>query len=390
MSDEEHKGAGPGKGPGADPDPKPVTYWDYVKVEELLSLQNGVADSEESLTNDEVLFITIHQIDELWFKLLLRELQVTRDFFAQDYVPDTALGAAVRGFARMSEILRHAANHFSLMETMTTRDYMGFRDKLYPASGFQSAQLREIEILMGLSRDERIPLGHETYMQALRHADGSESRAYQRVQARLDDPPSLNQALLAWLSRTPIEGSQPGDDGDHAVVTDFVEKYLGSQQREMESLAERAISFAMTEEDEQRLAERYRKEVESARAHMTAQDVAEEDRFRTMRTRAAILFIESYREHPLLAWPRAVVDAAVTLEQSFIVFRQRHARMVERLIGNRTGTGGSAGVQYLDRTALEYRVFKELWATRTLLIRKDALPEIDGTETYGFRYEPGR
>ncbi|MEM9405647.1 MAG: tryptophan 2,3-dioxygenase family protein [Acidobacteriota bacterium] len=370
--------------------PKPVTYWNYVKVEELLALQNGVAESEESLGNDEVLFITIHQIDELWFKLLLRELQATRDFFAQKYVPDTALGAAVRGFARMSEILRHAASHFSLMETMTTRDYMGFRDKLYPASGFQSAQLREIEILMGLSRDERIPLGHETYMQALRHPDGSESDAYRRVQARLDDPPSLNEALLAWLARTPIEGSEPDDDGDDEVVTEFVEKYLASQKREMESLAERAISFALTAEDEQRLADRYRRETQSARDHMTAQDVPEEERFLTMRTRAAILFIESYREHPLLAWPRAVVDAAVTLEQSFIVFRQRHARMVERLIGNRTGTGGSAGVQYLDRTALEYRVFKELWATRTLLLRKDALPEIDGAETYGFRYEPGK
>ena len=101
MSDDASKGRA-----GA---PKPVTYWDYIKVEELLDLQSGVASSEQELHNDEVMFIVIHQIDELWFKLLLRELQVTRDFFAQDYVPDTALGAAVRGFARMSEILRHAA-----------------------------------------------------------------------------------------------------------------------------------------------------------------------------------------------------------------------------------------------------------------------------------------
>ena len=368
-------------------DKGPTSYWDYVKTEELLALQNGLDETDETLNNDEVLFIVIHQIDELWFKLLLRELVTTRDFFAQDYVPDTALGAAVRGFGRMSEVLRHAASHFSLMETMTTRDYMGFRDKLYPASGFQSSQLREIEIVMGLETSERIPLGHETYMQALKKADGTPSEAYNRVQARLDDPPSLNGALLGWLYRTPIEGSKPGDPNDKQVVQDFIEKYLESQRVEMASLAERAISFALTKEDEQRLRDRYERETKSARDHMSALDQPEEDRFRTMRTRAAVLFIESYREHPLLAWPRAIVDAAITLEQSFIVFRQRHARMVERLIGNRTGTGGSAGVKYLDQTALEYRIFKELWATRTLLIRKDALPEIDGTETYGFNYD---
>ncbi len=366
-----------------------TSYWSYIKVDELLELQNGLEESDDRITNDEVMFIVIHQIDELWFKLLLRELVVTRDFFAQDYVPDTALAAAVRGFARMAEILRHAASHFSLMETMTTRDYMGFRDKLYPASGFQSAQLREIEIVMGLDHESRIPLGHETYMQALRHADGTESTAYHRVKARLEDPPSLYQALLDWLYRTPIEGSQPGDDGDDEVVREFVEKYLASQAAEMRSLAERAVSFALTPEDEDRLEKRYDAEIASARAHMTGQDVDDEaQRARVVRTRAAILFIESYREHPLLAWPRAVVDGAITLEQAFVVFRQRHARMVERLIGSRTGTGGSAGVKYLDRTALEYRVFQELWATRTLLIRKDALPEIDGTETYGFRYGP--
>jgi tryptophan 2,3-dioxygenase len=100
--------------------------------------------------------------------------------------------------------------------------------------------------------------------------------------------------------------------------------------------------------------------------------------------RAAIVFIESYRELPLLAWPREVLDGIVALEQAFLVFRQRHARMVERVIGRRTGTGGSAGVDYLDQTALRYRVFSELWAVRTLLLRRDALPELSDTGFYEF------
>ena len=68
-----------------------------------------------------------------------------------------------------------------------------------------------------------------------------------------------------------------------------------------------------------------------------------------------------------------------------IVFRQRHARMVERVIGRRVGTGGSDGVAYLDQTALQYRVFKELWATRTLLLRPELVPEPRNADFYGFR-----
>mgnify|MGYP003534758045 CR=1 FL=1 len=57
-----------------------------------------------------------------------------------------------------------------------------------------------------------------------------------------------------------------------------------------------------------------------------------------------------------------------------LIFRQRHARMVERVIGRRVGTGGSAGVEYLDQTALSYRVFKEIWRTRTLLLDPGLAP----------------
>ena len=75
---------------------------------------------------------------------------------------------------------------------------------------------------------------------------------------------------------------------------------------------------------------------------------------RRSRIRASILFIWTYPELPLLSWPRELLDQLVALEQVFVVFRQRHARMVERVIGRRTGTGGSAGVDYLDRIVLEF------------------------------------
>ena len=87
----------------------PTTYWDYIAVEELLSLQRGLDDDESQLDNDEVLFITVHQIDELWFKLALRELVAIRDLFARAPVPEQALASAVRGVRRMALLMSNAA-----------------------------------------------------------------------------------------------------------------------------------------------------------------------------------------------------------------------------------------------------------------------------------------
>lgn len=366
---------------------KPMTYWNYIKVEELLALQSGL-EGEDTMRNDEVMFVVVHQIDELWFKLALRELVLIRDLFAQRHVAEQSLSSAVRGLRRAVLLFEQVASHFALMETLTTRDYLAFRDKLYPASGFQSAQLREIEIIMGLQSADRIPLGHETYLRALQNPDGSPSPASKRVQARLEDLPSLRVALDEWLYRTPIDGSLPDDIGDEEHVRGVAEGFIEAHAREIDRNRQRAMSEALTPEDRERLDARYLREAESTRAFLLAEDLPEDtsadERSRRARIRAALLFIESYRELPLLAWPREVIDSIVALEQAFVIFRQRHARMVERVIGRRTGTGGSAGVEYLDQTALKYRVFRDVWAVRTLLLRQSALPELQNPSYYGF------
>lgn len=365
--------------------PKPTPYWDYIRVEALLSLQAGTAASEAELANDEVMFLVVHRIDELWFKLVLREMVTVRDLFAHAPVPEQALAAAVRGIRRMDTILQQLASHFALMETMTTRDYLAFRDKLAGASGFQSAQMRELEILMGLPEAERIPLGPTgSYLTALKEHDGGESPALRRVRARLDNRPTLRDVILEWLHRTPIQGSTPSQPDDDARVRSFCEGYLAAHARAVERGLELARAQRLGEADMRRLEERARREVASARAYLLGEDAPEETRTRDSRIRAALVFIESYRELPLLAWPREVLDSLTTFEQSFVIFRQRHARMVERMIGRRTGTGGSAGVDYLDTTALSYRVFRELWAVRTLLVRAGDLPPLEQAEFYGF------
>jgi tryptophan 2,3-dioxygenase len=362
---------------------RPTNYWDYIHVEELLALQGGLVHDDSKIENDEVLFITVHQVFELWFKLILREMRSARDLFRSDQVAEQELSGAVRGLKRISTILRMAQQHFEVMETLTTREYLAFRDKLMGASGFQSAQLRQIEILFGLDESARIPLGIDgDYKKALRSFGGDASPALERVEQSLADMPTLKATIENWLHRAPIDGVRPSDPNADAELSRFIESYLAAHAACVDAARDRALSLDWGDADRSRLSERYETEKRSTRAFF--EPGAEEGGERTRRIRAAMTFIVTYRELPLLAWPREVLDALVELEQLFVIFRQRHARMVERVIGRRTGTGGSAGVDYLDQTALKYRIFRDLWAVRTLQIPLSATPELQRPEFYGF------
>lgn len=363
-----------------------MNYWEYIRVEELLALQDGFYDDDSKVNNDETLFIVVHQIYELWFKLVLRELASARDLFRKNPVPDVALSSAVRSLRRVVVIFEQAIQHFRVMETLTTRDYLAFRDRLIPASGFQSAQLREIEIILGLDDALRLPLGREgNYKEALKTTDGKPSPATLRVERRAAEGPSLKEVVYEWLSRTPIDGAQ-GDD----AAERFLDRFVGSLREEIKGRVVLAKQLALTPADVERLEQRYEREAKEAELFLRGLDDPTADlatQKKRRQVRAAIVFLESYRDLPRLTWPREVVDAIVAMEQSMLIWRQRHARMVERVIGRRTGTGGSIGVDYLDQTALRYRVFGDFWAVRGLLLREAALPSLEHEEDYRFRVE---
>jgi tryptophan 2,3-dioxygenase len=361
-------------------------YWDYIKTEQLLSLQGGFEDDESALSNDEVVFIVVHQVYELWFKLVLRELETARDVFRQNPVPDIELANAARALRRVVSLFEQAIPHFRVMETLTTRDYLGFRDRLIPASGFQSAQLREIEVLLGLEDSMRLPMGREgSFLKSLESSDGSPSPSLARVKQRMESGPSLKALLYEWLSRTPIDGPATQESADR-----FARAVVRAHEEEIKNRIELAKQNALTAEDILRLEERYRAEIHFAEKFLLAEDepnLDDEGRAFRRRVRAALVFLESYRELPRLTWPREVVDLVLAVEQQMLIWRQRHARMVERVIGRRTGTGGSAGVDYLDKTALQYRIFGDFWAVRTLLLRKPSVPHIENVDAYGFKIE---
>ena len=357
---------------------RPTTYWDYIQVDQLLNLQGGLAGDDSKLSNEEILFITVHQVFELWFKLIHGELTAIRDRFKAEELTNEDMIDIVTRLERCTTILRVANGHWEVVETLPPREYLRFRSKLMPASGFQSAQLRQIEILLGLEESDRVPFGSEgSHLAALRGADGKETQASQRVAAQLKDLPILKHAVADWLERTPIGGSK-----HHAKShREFIEQYLAAHSADLDRNLKHAQAVASEGSDGGRLAQLYDKERESVRSFLLPEDE------RLARIRAAILFIETYAEEPLLTWPHRVLEGLLVFEQLFVIFRQRHARMVERIIGRRTGTGGTAGVDYLDKTALKYRIFPDLWAVRSLLINPEISPELSGADFFGLKAE---
>ena len=250
---------------------RPLTYWDYIRVEDLCALQSGSpadADAGAELSNSEHLFIVVHQVFELWFKMILRELDTIHDSLARNPVPEQDIAAAVYSLDRIAEILRLSSDHFRVMETLTTRDYLGFRDKLFPASGFQSAQLREIEISLGLEPEQRLPFGadRDSWLRALEGPGGEETPALKRIKARLARGPSLRELLDDWLARTPIHGSTPDKPGDAEVVEGFLSSYVAGHERaigrQLEIVRERSPGLS-----EEEMTERYESQLQAEQGH---------------------------------------------------------------------------------------------------------------------------
>ena len=262
---------------------KPFTYASYLALDELLSLQRPESDE-----HDEILFIVIHQVYELWFKELLHEADWLSARLAQG---DT--GSAMHTLKRILTILKIAVAQLDILETMTPREFLSFRDRLASASGFQSAQFRELEFALGHKR--RAMLEH--------FQEGSTWR--RNLEARWSAP-TVWDALLRYLSAR-----------GYPVPTQALER----------DVTER---IAADEDVQRALLEVYRGD--DLPSHLDSQ----------------------------------LLERFVDLDEGLQEWRYRHVKMVERTIGARPGTGGSAGAGYL-RTTLSEPFFPDLWAIRTEL-----------------------
>jgi tryptophan 2,3-dioxygenase len=160
-----------------------LSYGGYLHLDVLLDQQ--VPESNPP-AHDELLFITIHQVYELWFKQLLHELTTVRDLLLEPAAG--TLWTARHRLTRVTQIEAVLIAQLPVLETMTPQDFLDFRTLLAPASGFQSVQFRELEFLSGLKN----PL----VVERLRSATESERS---RLQRRLDEP-SLWDGFVATLA----------------------------------------------------------------------------------------------------------------------------------------------------------------------------------------------
>lgn len=211
----------------------PLSYNKYLRVPDLIALQDCLSDP---VHHDELLFITTHQAYELWFKQILHEIDAAIRLMNEDRV-----GRAQRALHRVVEIEKVLLNQIHILETMSPIDFLGFRDQLNPASGFQSMQFREIEFVSGL-KDPQIL-----------HEFREDQLAYGRLSARFDQT-TLGDAFFELLRRrgldAPAEDQQLDEETrrrnygkrTHAVLellTHFEERY-----------AEFNLSEALLEHDE--------------------------------------------------------------------------------------------------------------------------------------------
>jgi tryptophan 2,3-dioxygenase len=361
------------------PESSGLTYGAYLQLERLLGAQRPpdpaagapAGKSRDLLHHDEMLFIVVHQVYELWFKQMLHELSYARDLLGRaatggagraDKVAERDIPTVCATLERVNEIFRIATAQWRVLETMNPAHFLTFRDAISPASGFQSVQFREMEALAGL--DQRRD-GQSWGNVALQLTQPERAAIEARAKAM-----SLKDALMDWLRRTPIEQAYPKFAEDYAAAFD---RYVADQ------VALQAANPHATAAE--RAAAGTRLEALKAAIRTYFFGPAPGD----VKAHQAFMFIATYREEPLLRWPSVLLDRLVEFEQSFREFRFRHARMVERMIGTRTGTGGSPGLAYLEQTA-SYRIFGNLLEARNFLIARRYLPEVPNPGVLRFRF----
>jgi tryptophan 2,3-dioxygenase len=157
-----------------------LTYGGYLRLDQLLSAQHPVSDPPH---HDELLFIVQHQVSELWMKLMMHELSAAIAHLQRDEVWQCR-----KVLARSKQVLRQLTEQWSVLETLTPSEYMGFRDLLGPSSGFQSLQYRTIEFLLGNKNP------------AMLKVFGYDSLAQAGLEAVLRAP-SLYDEFLRYLAR---------------------------------------------------------------------------------------------------------------------------------------------------------------------------------------------
>ncbi|MFQ5638631.1 MAG: tryptophan 2,3-dioxygenase family protein [bacterium] len=360
-----------------DPSP-PVTYADYLKIDQLLSLQSEKsAERYGKAAHEELLFIVVHQAYELWFKQILHELDSVTEIFKKDYIDERHVGIAVLRLRRILEIQKILIEQIRVLETMTPLDFLDFRDLLAPASGFQSYQFRLIENKLGLRREQRKLFDKTQYDEHL-------EAKHRELVRQSENEPSLFVLVGKWLERTPFIDFKGFN---------FWQSYRGAVETMLNSDKEAIQNNPnLSDEDRKKQLAHF---VKTTKEFTAIFDESEHDRLREKGVRRmsfkalqAALLINLYRDEPILHLPFRLLTSLIDIDDLMTTWRHRHALMVQRMIGAKVGTGGSSGHHYLRAVAEGHKIFTDLTNLSTFFIPRSKLPKLpdEVQRNLGFYY----
>ncbi len=356
----------------------PVYYGDYLQLDKILDAQAPESAKRGPAAHDEMLFIVIHQTYELWFKQILFEIGSIKELFSTVPMPSTALSTINARLTRVIEILRVLVDQIRIIETMSSLDFLDFRDDLLPASGFQSLQFRLLETHLGIKSEHRMQVEKQFFQSRLTEAD-------RRVLALAEGQTSLFELIEGWLERMPFSEFEDWNfweeyatnvskmlDRDEASIR--ANPTLDEQIRKLElaNLAATRESFlTLLDAGRWRAAQAEGKVRISQRAALSA------------------LFIQLYRDLPALQMPKSIITQLVEIDELLTTWRWRHALMAQRILGSKIGTGGSSGSDYLKKTTERNRVFVDLFNLSTYLIPRSQMPQLPEAlrQDMSFSYE---
>ncbi|WP_372655280.1 tryptophan 2,3-dioxygenase family protein [Halobacteriovorax sp.] len=358
---------------------EPVYYGDYLQLNKLLDTQYPKSlEIENNEAHDETLFIIVHQVYELWFKQIIHELKSIVTMFSGKTVQERDLTTVVARLERITKIQGLLVDQLGVMETMTPMDFLEFRDLLVPASGFQSVQFREIEVLMGLKTSNRKEVDREYFLGRLNDEDKK------RI-LEIESSASILELAESWLERIPFTKSENFDfwseyEEKINLILDDDEKIIHENQATLDSRG-----MAMQLENLNATRETFASLLDDTR-HNQLIEMGK----RTLSRDATLnaLFILLYRDEPILHLPYKFLTTLMDMDELFTTWRYRHALMAQRMLGTKIGTGGSSGHHYLKMAAENNRVYLDLFNLSTFLIPRSKLPTLpeDIKKNLGFHF----
>lgn len=343
---------------------KGLSYGEYLKLDQLLSSQDSESAKHGKEIHDEHLFIIIHQVYELWFKQILHEIDSIRSLLSSVPFDESKQLIVNRRTSRVVEIMKICVEQIHILETMTPLDFADFREYLAPASGFQSYQFRLLENKLGIKPGWRVSYAQQNY------ADVHQAGIHKELR-KSEEEESLLTLVEKWLERTP--GLEEGG-------FNFWQKF----NRGVESLLEdikRNIDEAETEKEKAAFEKEFKDTQESystvldVNIHNTK--VARGERRLSHKAWQGALLISFYREQLRFSQPFQFLHLLMDLDSLLMKWRSNHVQLVQRMLGNKPGTGGSSGYLYLRSTVSDrYKVFLDLFNLSSFLLPREYIPKL--------------